>query len=54
VGVITEPGITHESAELGCLRRTVKKQREEITGLRLEMDSLRRRGRILAPESDSS
>jgi hypothetical protein len=39
----TEPGITHESAEIGCLRRTVKRQGEEIASLKVEVEVLRAR-----------
>lgn len=35
------PGQTHERAELDCLRRTVRQQREQIAGLKLEIQTLK-------------
>jgi hypothetical protein len=37
----SDPGQTHERAELDCLRRTVRQQRAEIAGLKLEIEVLK-------------
>ena len=42
----SEPGVTHERAELDCLRRTVKRQRQEIEGLKLDLETLRKQQQI--------
>lgn len=41
-----EVNITHERAELNCLRATVIRQRQEIADLRVEMEGLRTRVRL--------
>ncbi len=39
-------GITHERAEMNCLRATVIRQRQEIASLKQEMEGLRTRVRL--------
>jgi hypothetical protein len=44
----TEPGITHESAAMNCMRKTIVQQRQEIAGLKIEIEAMRKR--LRAPQ----